>query len=150
MRIRIERAPELESDEIVIRCREPDDRVEKICGELRAALDGEMEVEKDGSRYYIVLSEVLFFETSGSGVFAHTADSAYAVKKRLYELEDFLPGCFMRISKSAIINTDNIYSIEKRPAPPVLVGFANTHKQLYVSRRYYKTLRERLAQRKGY
>ena len=91
---------------------------------------------------------MIFFETSGNQIHAHTLDDVYYVKYRLYELEDLLPGNFMRVSKSTILNTDRIYSITKNLATANTVSFVNTYKQVFVSRYYYRALKEKLENRR--
>ena len=44
---------------------------------------------------------------------AHTWDDLYQVKYKLYELEEILPGHFMRVSKSTILNLQKIYALHK-------------------------------------
>ena len=58
-------------------------------------------------------------------------------------LEDILSGKFMRISKSTIVNLSHVYALTQSISG-CSIQFANTHKQVYVSRRYYKLLRERM------
>ncbi|MCL2487401.1 MAG: LytTR family transcriptional regulator, partial [Oscillospiraceae bacterium] len=65
-------------------------------------------------------------------------------KQRLYELEELLPPHFVRISKSAIANTRHIFSINRNLAASSLVQFNRSHKQAYVSRKYYPALRQKL------
>ena len=86
------------------------------------------------------LATGLFFETDENGISAHTRTDAYQVKYKLYELEELLPRFFMRVSKSAILNTNHIYSINRNLTASSVVAFLNTHKQVYVSRYYYKPL----------
>ena len=64
---------------------------------------------KGNTEYYIAVDNILFFETDNGQINAHTRDDIYQVKYKLYELENILPGYFMRISKSAILNTKQIY-----------------------------------------
>ena len=72
----------------------------------------------------------------------------YQVKYKLYELEEILPGHFMRVSKSTILNLQKIYALHKTISSPCLVEFANTSKQVYVSRHYYRPLRSRLEEKR--
>ncbi|MGD9559081.1 MAG: LytTR family DNA-binding domain-containing protein, partial [Oscillospiraceae bacterium] len=80
----------------------------------------------------------------GEAVYAHTENDAYHVKHRLYELEAMLPAAFVRVSKSAIVNAQRIYSVEQGVTGPRLIRFAGTQKLLYASRRYYAALKARL------
>ena len=67
---------------------------------------------------------------------------------KLYELEELLPGSFMRISKSTIANLDYIYSITRNLTASSVVEFVGSNKRAMVSRGYYKLLVERLKNRK--
>lgn len=69
----------------------------------------------------------------------------YQTKYKLYELEEMLPGYFMRISKSSILNIRKIFSLTKSISSCV-VEFADSPKQVYVSRYYYKPLKEKLGE----
>ena len=75
-------------------------------------------------------------------VFAHTKKDMFSVCQKLYELENILPRSFMRISKSTIVNIQKIYSLSHSVSSH-LITFQDTHKQVYVSRMYYKILKER-------
>lgn len=88
------------------------------------------------------------FETEGKLVQAHTADRLYLTDRKLYELEESLPGSFMRISKSTIVNLDHIYSITRNLTASSIVEFYGTAKKVYVSRNYYKALTERLGEKR--
>lgn len=95
-----------------------------------------------------MLDDILFFETDENGISAHTRTDAYQVKYKLYELEELLPRFFMRVSKSAILNTNHIYSINRNLTASSVVAFLNTHKQVYVSRYYYKPLIGKLEEKR--
>ena len=103
---------------------------------------------KQNQEYYFPLVDVLFFETEGEHIYAHTADDAYRIKHRLYELEALLPEDFVRASKSTIVNVRRIYSIARNITASSLVKFTGSHKQVYVSRYYYAGLRKRLTPRR--
>ena len=104
---------------------------------------------KENTEYFVKLSAVLFFETDGREVHAHTAAEVYRTPRRLYELEELLPKSFMRISKSTILNLQQVGSLERTLSAACTVSFANTHKQVYASRRYYPALRHRLEERRS-
>ena len=54
----------------------------------------------------------------------------------------------MRVSKSTILNINHIYSISKNLASSSEIQFLNTHKQVFVSRHYYKSLILRLEEKR--
>lgn len=103
---------------------------------------------KGNVEYYISLDNILFFETMDNCISAHTVNNVYETTYRLYELEELLPGYFMRVSKSTILNLNHIYSISRNLTASSEVQFNNTHKQVYVSRYYYKSLKCRLEEKR--
>ena len=94
------------------------------------------------------MDNILFFETDPAGICAHTVDDVYQTHYKLYELEELLPGHFMRVSKSAILNTRQIFSITKNISSVSTVQFQHTHKQVNVSRNYYKPLKYKLEEKR--
>ncbi len=149
MKIRIETVEGLSEDEVVIRCGRVDDTIKRIHDYIKqqSLLQTGFTFYKQNKEYYFPLEEVLFFETDEERVYAHTADDAYLIKHRLYELEQLLPPCFVRASKSTIVNSRQVYSIERNLTSSSLLKFVNSHKQVYVSRHYYKLLKQRLNER---
>lgn len=90
---------------------------------------------------YLVLKDVLFFETEGRDIVAHTKDHGYVVKYKLYELEQLLPDYFVRVSKSAIVNVIKIYSINRNLVKSGMIEFQNSNKLVSISRTYYKNFK---------
>ena len=146
MKLRIDLDPSLAEDEIIIRAAKRDERIKQIEETLEKliSLDSEMILELGDTEYYISKSKILFFETTGSKVAAHTTNAMYYTQYKLYELENILPSTFLRISKSCIINTAQINSIAKNLTGASRITFANCDKAVYVSRSYYKLLKERI------
>jgi len=103
---------------------------------------------KGDTEFFIPREQILFFETEGKNVTAHTADKMYETQYRLYELEEMLPGHFMRISKSTIVNLNQIYSISRNLTASSMVEFSDSIKKVYVSRNYYKALIERMGEKR--
>ena len=149
MKIHIETVENLAEDEVLIRCAKVDSTIQKIHQYIleQASAAPKIVFYRDNQEFYLSLSDILFFETDTEQVYAHTKDSAYRTKYRLYELESTLPPTFVRASKSSIINTAHIYSITRNITSSSLVQFRDTHKQMYVSRHYYKALHQRLSER---
>ncbi|MBS4769882.1 LytTR family transcriptional regulator [Carnobacteriaceae bacterium zg-C25] len=99
---------------------------------------------KENSEYYIPISDILFFETQDNIVCAHTEKDTYTTKLKLYEIESSMPFDFIRISKSTIVNTKKIHALNKSFSGTSTISFYKTHKQVHVSRHYYKALKDRL------
>ena len=145
MKIRIEVDDTALENEVIIRCAGLTKEVQLIQQALsEIAAGGQRFIFYKGeTEYYLALDEILFFETENGIIHVHTVDDVYQTKYKLYELEEQLPGYFMRVSKSAILNVDKIYSMTKNLSA-WLAQFNKSHKQVYVSRYYFKPLREKL------
>jgi len=152
VKIRIELVPDLQEDEVLIRCGRVDDTVQKIQQYIleQSSLAPKITFYKQNQEFYFPLGDILFFETEGENVYAHTVNDAYRIKYRLYELEAVLPRYFTRAAKSTIVNIMQVYSIARNLTASSLVQFINSHKQVYVSRYYYQELRRRLNERSTY
>ncbi|MDQ8766649.1 LytTR family DNA-binding domain-containing protein [Streptococcus ruminantium] len=144
MKIKIELDDGLDDLEVVIRASHLSVEVEQIQQALAQVNRPKMIFYKGGSEYFLDLTDVLFFETDGTKIFAHSRDNAYEVKLKLYELEECLPFYFCRISKSSIANIRSIYSLEKSFSGTSTIHFYDTVKQIHVSRHYYQLLKEKL------
>lgn len=149
MKIKLDISPVYKEKEVIIKSAEDDDEVKEIVHSLQ-------EVESKFNHlngylgetvYSLELSEILFFETNDRNVYAHTINNAFLIHYRLYELEENLPDNFLRVSKSSILNVDEILSLS-RSVTGNLIQFKNTYKKIYVSRRFLKDLKTRLDQRK--
>ena len=148
MKLRIEVTDGLSEDEVIIRCGRVDDSVQKLQAYIQSISAPKLVFYKGVQEYYLSLDEVLFFETDGEQVFAHTKNDAFRVKFRLYELEEILPLSFQRAAKGTIVNTTHIYAISRNLTASSQVKFAGTHKQIYVSRHYYGLLKQKMNERR--
>ncbi|MBQ8527414.1 MAG: LytTR family transcriptional regulator [Lachnospiraceae bacterium] len=150
MKIKIEIDENLTEEEIVIRgssLTEEMTAVQKAVAEVLARKQT-LTFYKNETEFYIPLEDILFFETDGGGISAHTASDVYTVKYKLYELEKVLPRNFIRVSKSTILNVSKIYSVERNLTASSVVEFAGSHKQVYVSRYYFKSLKISLEEKR--
>ena len=150
MKIQIEINETLTEDEILIKCCCISDKILEIQKTISDIANSAHKIMfyKGNTEYYIAVENILFFETDNGQINAHTRDDIYQVKYKLYELENILPGYFMRISKSAILNTKQIYSINRNLAASSIVTFTGTHKRVFVSRYYYKPLTSKLEEQR--
>ena len=144
MKVRIELDPQMDEPEMIIRAPRLTEDVARLQQLILEQKMTPLTFYKDRSEYFVDVSKILFFETDGEKIYAHTREEAYEVRQKLYELEEILPIAFCRISKSTIVNTKQIYSIEKSFWGTSTVNFYQTHKQVHVSRHYYQLLKERL------
>jgi DNA-binding LytR/AlgR family response regulator len=152
MKVRIEVEEDLIEDEIIIKCKSISNTIQKVQQTISDITSSTQKLSffKDGKEYYLSLNLILFFETSDNGVYAHTPDDVYKVKYKLYELEEILPRSFIRVSKSTILNINHILSISSSLTSLNTVEFYKSYKRVYVSRFYFKALKNRLDERRNY
>ena len=150
MKIKIEIDDGLEEEEIVIRCKSLSEDVISIQKRITDAVNSRMqlEVRRGEKEYYLTIDEILFFETDENGVVVHTATQIYEIKHRLYELEDLLPGNFVRVAKSTILNAHTVRSINKNITGASEVEFIGSNKKVFVSRNYLKLLLTKLEEKR--
>ena len=150
VKVRIELVDDGSEDEVIIRCGRMDETILKIQQYIKdqTPMQTHLCFYKDNQEFYLSIDIVLFFETEGEYVYAHTAKDSYRIKYRLYELEKILPKYFIRSSKSAVINSKQVHSITKNLTASSLVTFKNTYKHVYVSRNYFKQLRQLIERNK--
>lgn len=150
MKVKIEIEEGLAEEEVIIRCGTLTDSVVSLQNYISEQGNGRrcLALTRGETAFYIPMEEIYFFETEGRELRAHTADKIFTCSYRLYELEELLPGSFMRVSKSAIVNLDAIYSITRNLTASSIVEFVGSNKKALVSRGYYKPLMERLKARK--
>ncbi|MHB1485724.1 MAG: LytTR family DNA-binding domain-containing protein [Saccharofermentanales bacterium] len=152
MKVHIELTDGLSEDEVIIRCGQVDEKLQKIYRYIMEQSSSVSQIifYKDNQEFYFPIDEVLFFETEGEFLYAHTGNDEYRIKYRLHELDDILPKHFVRASKSAIVNIHHVYSITRNITASSLIQFKNSHKHVYVSRLYFNVLRQRLNERSIY
>lgn len=146
LKVKIEIDPDVKDCEVTIKCAEVDSAVlgiQKLLSEA-GTMRGQISFFKEDAEYFFPVNNILFFETDGGEIWAHTAKDEFEVKYKLYELEELLPAYFMRISKSTILNTHKVYSITKNLTGASKIEFAGTHKTVFCSRNYYKALKDQL------
>ncbi len=150
MKITMEIDDGIEEDEVIIRCRSLNDEIVSLQRRISEAVNEKMQlhVTKGEKEYFITLEDIVFLETADQVVAVHTVDQIYATKQKLYELEELLPGSFMRVSKSTIINMSVIRSIHKNITGASEVEFQGTMKKAYVSRMYIKALMSKIEEKR--
>lgn len=111
MKVTVEEWPGLEEPEVIVRCRRMDERVSRLVELLRLS-SARLTGEQDGQTCILEEDDVLYIDTVDRGTFLYTADGVYESRLRLYELEEQLaPRDFVRVSKSAIVNFDQVKSL---------------------------------------
>ena len=143
VRIRLELS---DSEEIVIRCREETDRTERLMRAIEELLTRKDTVvlSLGGAEHFVPKNEILYFESSGGTVYAHTKDSIFTTNYKLYELESIMDPCFTRVSKSVVANLVQVSSIQREVVGNGILTFYGSDKKVWFSRAYSKLLRHKL------
>ena len=146
MKLRVELIDESDQPAIIVRCHARDAKVQLLERAMESLLDTDAELilTQGGTEYYVPKRDILFFETVDNKVAAHTADHMYYTAHRLLELETIMPTSFVRASKSCIINAHAVSAMSHNLTGASLVQFRGTDKVVYVSRAYYKVLKEKI------
>ncbi len=91
----------------------------------------------------LTLSDVYCFCVQNNKVYAFLKDKNYALRQRLYEIEQILPQSFIKINQSCIVNINAIERFDAAVSGALMVNLKNGYKD-YVSRRNLKNVKERL------
>ena len=143
MKITIKIDPD-DEEEIVIKLKSADERLKRISDAVSAALSEKREiaVKKGDGECYLSFDELLYFEANNKNVFVHTASDCFACPLHLNELERLLPANFVRSSKSCIINVLRIRTLDRYPTGIAKATFKSCEKSVYISRMFYKNVRD--------
>jgi DNA-binding LytR/AlgR family response regulator len=144
LKIKIVEDKTMNENELTIHCKAMTPELESLIQELQTKT---ILAYKHSREVLINIQDVIFFETDQETVYVHTAKELFETRQRLYELEVLLPNYFMRISKSGIVNLKKIESIEKALTSSRTIHILNSHKVIYVSRKYYPVLKSKLNER---
>ena len=110
-------------------------------------LAGDEEQEWIGYRDKVAVrldpAEVCCVFVEDGKVFAMVGAEKYWLKQRLYQLEERLPGNFVKINQSCLANLRAIQKFDASFSGTLRVIFRNGHSD-YVSRRQLKQVKERL------
>lgn len=143
MHIHIEIDDSLTEAEVTIRAASSDAELGRIQQLLTQPRVQTLACYQDSTEYFLPLTDIIFIETAGRTLQVHTKDDIYTNKQPLHELLNVLPGTFLQVAKSTVVNLQCVSAVNHSIAN-CSVGFHDSYKQIYASRRYYKQLLERL------
>ena len=144
MEVEIKVEPGRQAPKIVILTGEESGELRRLAEQLSGLALGPVPVNRGEEKLLLPQGDFLRFYTDGKGVSAQTAVETYAVRLRLYELEERLdPGRFVRISNGEIINLNRVTAVDLSLAGTICMTLDGTVKA-YVSRRYMKKIKEAL------
>lgn len=148
MEVEIKIAPDCPEPKLVIYAAQDTPELRQLACQLKGLSLGPVQVWEGERAVLLQQREFLRFYTEGKGVCAQTASKTYAVRLRLYELEERLdPLRFVRISNSEIINLDRITAIDLSLTGTICMTLDRSQ-SCYVSRRYVKKIKDVLSQKR--
>src|SRR5690625_1304403 len=131
-------------ERIVIHAKEITDELQSIINFIDETLDKTILYGQLNDELYPLKDETIVrFYTENKAVYAEDNQRKFKVNKRLYELENILPGQFVRISQSEIININFIKKLKQEMNGLIKISFKNKE-VTYSSRRYLKSIKEAL------
>ena len=121
------------------------EEVKNVMGQLHALFDASLTgTDEVGNRCVIKPAEVISFYAEGQRVMAMDDKKKYVISRKLYELEkEYESLCFVRISKSEIVNYKKIRSLDMSLTGTIKVIMKNGY-ETYTSRRNVSKLKELL------
>ena len=133
---------------IIILSAEATPELEELAGQLAGLSLGPLTVWRGDRADVVAQRDFLRFYADGRGVSAQTEQDVYAVRLRLYELEERLDRRrFVRISNSEIVNLDRVTALDLSLTGTIRMTL-NHSVSTYGSRRYVKKIKEALGLRK--
>lgn len=121
------------------------EEMKSVMGQLHALFDASlMGTDEVGNRCLIHPADLMSFYAEGQRVMARDDTKTYIISKKLYELEkEYEDLCFVRISKSEIVNYKKIRSLDVSLTGTIKVIMKNGY-ETYTSRRNVTKLKDLL------
>lgn len=145
MKVDIQIDPGLAEPVVVLRVPSPTEEVEQLARRLRGeAVPQPFTVYAEREAVRVSRSMVLRFYAEDKGVSCQTGKGTFAVRQRLYELEEELAGTrFVRVSNSEIVNLDRVTGLDLTLAGTIKMTLEGGT-VCWVSRRYVKKIKQAL------
>ena len=129
-------------EEVIVYAKEKStltDEIERLVSDNNLGFIG---YDKNGEGVNLTADEVYCFTAEDNKIFAITEKEKLRLKCRLYQLEEVLPECFVKINQSCVANIRKIARFDTSVSGTLLIKFKNGYKD-YVSRRQMKAVKER-------
>lgn len=146
MKVNVIISPTFKEDiEVDIKAQKEDERIAKIASILNESNEKNL-VGYEAEKFVILdLKKIYYFSTENGKVFAHLEKEKYLVKKRIFELLEYVkdkPNWFL-INQGAIANLDNVLRMETYFNGSIVIVFNNNEKE-YASRIQTSLLKKKL------
>lgn len=98
---------------------------------------------KDDTKVPVRMNDIYYIESVDERTYAYTKNDCYALRGKLYELEETLDFRFFRCSKSMILNSRKIKNVRSGDNARMNATLLNDE-VIVISRSYVKDLKKRL------
>ena len=144
MKVELQIKETYEEEKLIVQTPQPTEKVQKVI-EFAENLDQKETIKGkiDDQVYLVKINKIQRFYIENRKVLAETASHTYSIDLRLYQVLDILPTTFIQISQSEIVNIDAISHLKLTPNGLVEI-FLKNESFTYSSRRYLKTIKEKL------
>lgn len=129
---------------VEIHCRQITDEVRRLKAHI-GLFRHTLQAKKEQETCMVATGNILYFESVDNRTFVYTSKDVLEVRQKLYELEDILSEKdFIRISKSVIVNINQIVSLKPELNRTLLATMRNGER-LSVSRKYVPDVKRLLS-----
>ena len=144
MNIHVNIDPDCQEPEVTIRTRELTEEINVLIQKISASNQNIILGFLDDEVHLLEPANLIRLYSANKKVFAETMKVEFAVRMRLYELEERLdPSRFVRISNSEIVNLKAIRKMDLSFTGTIAITLSNG-KTTYVSRRYVSKIKKTL------
>lgn len=148
IRLTIHESEEYDEVEIIIKCQQIDNRLERLIQQIQqttTTING----TRDGRTYSLIVDNVYYIESIDNRSFLYNEKDVYENDLKLYEIEKMLVGThFVRISKNLVVNTAQIESVRALFNGKFEASLTNGE-IVIVNRHYVKLFKEKFLTRGG-
>ncbi|HEU1931816.1 TPA: response regulator transcription factor [Streptococcus pneumoniae] len=148
MKVELQISETYEEEKLIVQAPQETEKVQKVIEfaenlDQREKIKGKIKGKIDDQVYLVEIGKIQRFYIENRKVLAETASQTYSIDLRLYQVLKLLPTNFIQISQSEIINIDSISHLKLTPNGLVEI-FLKNESFTYSSRRYLKTIKEKL------
>lgn len=141
MKFTVEVSPDNLETEIIIKCHQVDDNLQRLISLLKSS-DEKIPGILNGTTHFVDTKDIFYFESVDKKTFIYTKSEVLETPLRLYEIEDKLSQQdFFRASKSTVINVSKIKELSPR-FNGRLDALLDNDEKLVISRQYVPVIKE--------
>ena len=144
MKVELQIKETYKEEKLIVQAPQSTEKVQKVV-EFAENLDQKEKIKGkiEDQVYLVKISKIQRFYIENRKVLAETASQTYSIDLRLYQVLEILPTTFIQISQSEIVNIGAISHLKLTPNGLVEI-FLKNESFTYSSRRYLKTIKEKL------